>query len=162
MQILEYSTEKISTILEFSCGAEKEKLYGIYIFQQIEQMENPCISCETIDDLRTILKNHFVCIRIETNKFKVQFMKIDQPDQILYESDPSLGPNYWCQPILFEMNENDSKRILFMRGWDYDKGTEHDFLLEINKDGSVEEKKDYNQLRQQLRSKTQHLTRNLE
>ena len=107
VQLLEYETDEISTIIEFSFGTEEDVVYHVYMF---EKMENSCISCETIDDLRTILKNHYVCIWMYNDRNykrdKIQIVKLDQPDQILYEIS-SRGLYEYCQPVLLDIGLND-------------------------------------------------------
>ena len=108
--MFEYQNEKISSIFEIRCGTKVDVIHHVYMFEKIE---DSCISCVTIDDLRAILKNHFVCIWMKVDKkyCKVQFIKLDQPDQVLYEKgnkDFHFGPFYKHQPVFLDIIQNDS------------------------------------------------------
>ncbi len=104
-------------------GSKSDNFRHIYMLEDIEKQT---IQCERMDDLLAILNNKYLLLWMDDLNYdsKVQIIKLDKPDEVLYECD--VPPNTLWQPILLDFDKNisssieiESKRFLFWRG-EYD------------------------------------------
>lgn len=61
--LLQYETEKTSTILEFT--HQSDGMAKVMSIQLFEKRARPLIECETIEGLRNLLNHYFLCISFD-------------------------------------------------------------------------------------------------
>lgn len=137
VKLFEYQTEKILDIKEFSYGSRGDWFRHIYMFEQIVKETIPC---QKVDDLLDVLNNKFLLLWKNDGADKVQVIKLNKPDKILFESNIALEPRK--QPILIDLDQNiasSSKRTLSWMGYFFGDKL---MVLEVNADGSIQNNRD--------------------